>query len=392
MIEKRLLFYLQGKGLDTSRKPQLNEYVCDDVRYIFKEPNNLYHFYPEDKVDYESLDFVFNDGLLSESKFFKLLIKEWFYVLKPGGNLVLRFSESNFIRADDVKELFESLVADCGEILYFLQAENKYLTLIVQKLKSVLSGDDDINRWSFCIINPSGQNIDSLSESIKSQHIPFYEIISDTPNFLNNIPTSAAIKNKLLMLARFENVVIIDRRKADIVLSDNWFKEIKRYGNYFDALSSVLVSRSGQRLADWWTLGCYKQSLAQNLFQRSTLGLLDYQDWDDWVYFPDPVCVLKKSLYRKSLWDIYCVDGDENTLFSHQLTLKGALLRLPTGPVCIIDNPQTKFLAENFPQFEYNSLKLGKRRKKILRRTVWSIAEFMVKLRALALKKKYQSK
>lgn len=393
-IEKKISYYLRGRGLDTSRIPVLKGYRGVEVSLVFKEPDSLYHFYPEDGVEYESFDFVFNNGLFTETKFYKILIKEWFYLIKVGGNLVVRFKESLFINRDNIGNLFESLVGDAGEILYINKDEEDYFTVIIQKINSIIKDNDDITKWSFCIINPKGLDASDLIRSIEYQKIPQYEIILDNlaewqspvgaevkvVSYGDGFVSTAVMKNKMLLSARYENVVIIDRSKADIILSEDWYKQAKRYGNYFEALSCVIATRNGERCADWLTLACDKRSVSESIFRTSMMGLLEYRDWNDWVYFPNPVCILKKSLYHKALWDNYSAEGDENTLFSHQLHSNGAILRVNPELLCRINNCTPEFLARNFPYFEYDRLRLGKRKGKLLRRMVWLATEVAVKM------------
>lgn len=393
-LEKKIFYYLRGRGLDTSRQPVLNSSMGNEVSCFFREPDNLYHFYADDGVEYESLDFVFNNGLLAETKFFKILIKEWFNLLKVSGNLVVRFKENKIINGDNVNALFRNLISDCGEILYIKKDESGFFTLIVQKINSVLMDNDGIDRWSFCIINPKGLDIRPLISSIESQNIPHYEILVDSGapkevlarqpvrviEYGDSARLTSVKKNKMLLSARYENVAIIDRDKADMILSENWYSETVRYGSYFEALSPALITQNGERCADWWTLGCAKESIAEKVFQISKLGLLEYRDWNDWVYFPDSVCILKKRLYQKVLWDRHSKEGDENTLFSHHLHHKGILLRMNPRLIFRVNNSPPEILARNFPVFEFDSAVLGKRKGKFWRRTMWVIVEVLLKI------------
>jgi len=393
LIEKKITYYLRGRGLETSRTPILKGYKEAKVNLIFKEPNSLYHFYPEDGAGYESFDFVFNDGLLTETKFYKILMKEWFYLIKIGGNLIVRFTENDLVNGNKINKIFSDLAGELGEVLYVTKDEsNNAFTVVVQKLSSVLQDNDSIDKWSFCIINSRSLDINSLVSSIKSQNIPHYEILVDNAcgavankdlrivEYGEGAHLTSVKKNKMLLNARHENVVIIDRSKADLILSERWYESTLRYGNYFEAISPVLVTRGGERCADWWTLGCNKDNITDNIFQTSKLGVLEYRDWEDWVYFPDPVCILKKSLYHKSLWDSYSAEGDENTLFSHRLYLKGVLFRMNPDLLFWVAEAKSGFLARNFPHFEYNPLRLGKRRGKFFRRSFWLIVEMLLKL------------
>lgn len=399
-IDKKLSYYLRGKGLDTSREPVLKGYKDADVEFAYKEPNNLYHFFCDEGIHYESYDFVFNEGMLADTKFYRILVKEWFYLLRVGGNLVIRFKESAFVHGDNVKKVLSGIVNNSGEILYIDKNRcDGVFTVIIQKINSVLVEGDNIGSWSFCIINPSKLDISKLLDSIKSQGIPSYEVLLDNIDISSqkqqnqlrlvkyeysvrksNLTTSDK-KNKMLLNARYENVVIIDRDKADMRLADDWYKEMSRYGNYFEVLSPSLVTADGERCADWWTLGSNKNNIQDNTFQMSKLGILDYRDWDEWVYLPDPICILKKHLYHKAMWDHYSAEGDENTLFSHRLYLQGILLRANPKLLFVVYNVNSQLLAKNFPQYVYDHYNLGQRQGKVWRRSLWLVMEVLLKIK-----------
>lgn len=385
-LDKNLFYYIQGEGIDTSRESVLTSSVAAKVIHLFKEPNNLYHFYADDGIRYESFNFVFNNGLLTETKFFKILIKEWFFLLSMGGNLIIRFKETQNVNGDNIRQIVETLIGDYGEILYVKKDNKDFLTLIIQKLRSVLSEEDNITKWSFCIINQNNDSIKDLIKSIQTQGIPHYEIIVDNTNeeiqdenikmvdYSNYINLSTSWKkNKVLLAAKYENVVIIDRKKANITLEKNWFKEMERYSNYFECLSCAIITMDGSRYVDWWTLGCEKKFL-----KITKLGLLDYADWDEWVYFPDYICILKKGLYKKALWDEYYEDGEGSIKLVHQLQIKGSLLRLNPNLVCKVKDERIELLARNFPLYVFDSNKLGIIKKKTFRRAIWIIAEMIM--------------
>lgn len=402
VVERHISNYLFGKGIETSKDPLLVHEDSTDLTLCYKEPNNLYHFYADENIDYESFDFVFNKDLLHTTKFYKILLKEWFFLLKVGGKLVVRFPESPRINNENISHIFASLIGERGEILYMHKENDDQFTVVVSKLESCLAPSDSIGNWSFCIINPEGLELGKLVESIRSQNVPNCEILiyspkpASTTNGCNAgtryvdidvvegaLSPSAALKNWVLLHAKYENVIIIDRRKADLTLSDSWFSAMVRYGNHFEALSCALVTSNGERYADWWTLGQDKKRSSDSIFQRTELGLLEYRDWDDWVYFPDPICILKKRLYKNSLWDIYSHEGDENTRFCHELHNQGFLTRLNTELVCNILDAKEESLGRSFPVYKFNSNQLGERRKKFLRRVIWNVTEILIRFECL---------
>lgn len=399
-LEPYIRNYFRGKGIETSRTRVLKDLETAEVIYKFKEPNNLYHFYEEEGIEYESFDFVFNQGLLTETKFLKILFKEWFYLLRVGGNLVIIFEDNESLISTEISEMFSNLVGEYGELLYIDKTENT-VTLIVQKLRSVLNEDDTIDKWSFCIINQSDKNLNRTIDSIKSQKIPDYEIILERETAIEDenirvlhlsndmFPSTSMKKNHMLLSAKYENVVIMDNKQCELTLNSDWYKGAKRYGNYFECLSGPIITSDGQRYADWWSLGSAKGSVSEQFFKTSRLGLLAYKDWDEWAYFPDSLCILKKNLFQISMWHDFIDEGEGNIQMCHQLQSKGSIMRMNTDLVFEACNENYEQLASNFPRFIFDKSKLGKRKGKLLRRIVWAVAEVLLRMGDFTRTRKY---
>lgn len=402
-LEPYLRNYLRGKGIETSRKPLLKDLKTAEVIYKFKEPSNLYHFFDNEDIEYESFDFVFNQGLLTETKFFKVLFKEWFYLLRAGGNLVIVFEDSENLVLNEISQIFENLIGEFGEILY-LNKTASTVTLIIQKLRPVLNEDDTINKWSFCVINQSEKGLASLIDSIFSQKIPEYEIILEKETNIQDekiriaylsddlFPSTSMKKNHMLLSAKYENVVIMDNNKGDIILHADWYKGAKQYGNFFDCLSGPIKTHNGERYADWWSIGCAYNNLSEKTFKMSRLGLLDYNDWDEWAYFSDSVCILKKSLYQIAMWHEFADHGEGNIQLCHELQIKGSIMRMNPYLIFEVNNENYEQLASNFPRFVFDNSKLGKRKGRLFRRIVWAVAEVLLKMGDFSRTRKYTIK
>lgn len=394
-MERILRNYLFGHGVETSRTPLLGAWSGGTVRHLFREPDNLYRFGDRVGLPYESVDFVFNDGLLNETRFHPILLKEWFALIRVGGKLVVRAQADAALTSETLREVIERHLGTQGEILYFHADDQERFTVVVNKLESLLPTGDTMQRWSFVILNPAGAEISELVDSILRQGIPQCQILVNGPvdgvteaqrgrvEFqeididASQRSTSAQRKNRLLLCARHENVVILDRRCADLVLEPDWHGAMERYGNHFDALACGLVSAEGERYADWWTLGCDKKHQAASLFHHSELGVLEARDWDDWVFFADPVCILKRRIYKQAMWNIHSHEGDENTYFCHDLREQGVLLRYVPEARCVIRHAQYQNLARSFPRYPFDPHRRGDRQGQRMRRLMWRLAEVM---------------
>src|SRR3989344_4882265 len=96
--------YLCGKGV--SFGPTVNSVVSAPV--FSQMPDNLYR--PGQFVTEGSLDFAFSQFFINETKYYKILLKEWFDLLKIGASLVILYKPNAVLDADQllstVKVLF----------------------------------------------------------------------------------------------------------------------------------------------------------------------------------------------------------------------------------------------------------------------------------------------
>ena len=375
VISKYLKYYLSGKGLDTSRKQ-----IIKNARHFFQESDSQYHFYPSGKNKLENYDFVYNKDLFTQSKYYPILFKEWFSLIKIGGRIILQFKPTNLKTTADYKEEIEVLMTNKGEIIYE-EKNGEWISLVIKKDKSVLLSGDDINKWTFGIITVGKRNewVDRIIDSIKSLQIPQYEIIicgiyHERPesnikyiHFIEGDDRGWITKKKNLICeaAKYENLCITNDR---IMYNNNWFEGMKKYGNCFESLGCVQTLSSGQRVGDWFTFGGECTRVMGMPFK---LGLIDYQDWDEWSYVVGSLNIVKKSVWKEVKWDetLYWKDALEDGIFCHQLKRKGYLTRI---------NPYSSCLALSWrhgllPFYTFNKNGLGKLTGAPVRRFAWFI-------------------
>jgi len=335
-----------------------------DVPKHYVEPDNLYTL--RNKANYESLDFIVSNDLVFATKFHRILLKEWMNFCRVGGTVCIIFKQTQgknlpFL----ISEMFE-LFQNNVEIDWELSGE--HTVVYAKKLKPVLAPGDSIERWTFGIIANGKRdgNVDGIIRSIISQNIPNYEIIvCGTYANANKMPIIyipfsekdergwiTKKKNLIAKHAKHENIVIVHDR---IIFEPSWYAGMKKYGNYFDALSCVqTLEGTAVRAGDWVTMGA-KYDPALSTYDSCT-GDMDYRDWDENAYIVGSLCILKKSVWKNAPWNehLFWTESEDGEL-SWRFFRQGIVIRF---------NPYSKCTALSWqhgrsPQYEFNSRRRG---------------------------------
>ena len=253
--------YIKGKGVDVSMVKHL-----DNAVHYSPEIDNFYSL--KCKFKPESLDFVYSRGIVNETKFFRIIIKEWFYSIKVKGHILIDFKPNNILDSDKLTKEIKILLKDKAKIIKNEIIDNNFQRIIIQKTKSALNKNDSIDKWTFGILTNGKRNdwVEKQIKAIKQLKIPCYEIIVCGTYFDRKEHDFRYIhfdkkddkgwitkkKNLLCENAKYENLVIMHDK---VILDSNWYKGIKKYGSYFDVLSNIILDESGKRAGDWMTFG-----------------------------------------------------------------------------------------------------------------------------------------
>jgi len=394
--------YLTGKGADVSRKPVLE--INKKCSHFFVEPDNFYSL--RNFADFESLDFIYSKNLINDTKFFKIIIKEWFYFCKVGGHIVIEIKPNKILNFEQLLKECEFLLDGKIEILGKKLVKNRGL-VVIKKTKSALEKADSIDKWTFGIISDGKRKeaVDNEIDSIINLKIPHFEIlICGNYNPVNkknvrhipfnpkgkwiNYKKTTTQKSKLYekigsivrkndvisksksyekvgWMTRKKNIICKNAKYENLVITHdrftfdkNWFKGMKKYGNYFEVMSCIILGADNKRSDDWVTFGVDLNSIMGNH------GLLNYRDWDKNGYISGGFYILKKSVWRKCKWDENLGFGQtEDFALSKDFHENGVVARL--NPFC---------LCKTFNSIGWYVYKLNKKRaigpkdKPILRR------------------------
>jgi len=303
MVSITIKKFLKGRGLDVSKGHFLKE-----ATHAYIEPDNFYTLKKFAKQ--ESLDFIYSKNLINETKFHKILLKEWFFFCKRGGTIIIEMDNNGILDFDQLIKETDLLLGDKAKIIE-KKKTRKGGQVVIKKIKKALKKGDSIDKWSFGIIT-NGSKVDALEKQIDSiiaLGIPHFEIIICGPykpvgkrkKYVRVIPFNPPIawitkkKNLIVKNAKYENLVITHNR---FMFDRGWYKGMKKYGNYFEVLSCMITTFSRRRAGDWLTYGV---DISNRWLNR--IGLLEYRDWDENLIINGSFYIIKKSVSQKCPWD-----------------------------------------------------------------------------------------
>lgn len=367
--------------------------------------NQLYH--PTGKWQPDSQELVYSSKILNTTKFTPILLKEWFYLVKNKGYLVIDYKPNKLCDWQKLEELMWWLWKSKYEIIFHapiptknlkninntnlkrfinsikntdqsvtknqISSSNPYLRFICQKMVSTTISNDSINKWTFGIIT-NGERLDWLKEivdSIRQQKIPNYQIIicGQYPhnkkdkdilyipfNQRNDKAWITKKKNLIAKQARYNNLCLIHDR---VILDKNWYRGIKKWGNCFETISGKTSIPNKPNL----DYACFEglnnlNPKKMNYFYYFRSGNLQVEDWDQDVAGYSTSFIIKKNilinnpfnetLYRKKFEDI---------IMSQENNKKGYLIRMSPK---INFHMKVQTIPFHYSYFTFNDQKLGK--------------------------------
>ena len=375
---KKLDKYLKGKGVNTSSKKALGEKRID---HFYQEPSGLYSL--KDKYKIESLDFIYSKNLINATKYYRILLKEWFNFLKVDGFLIIDFKENEIL--DMTKLRIETIALFKDKAIIADRINNEIL--VIQKKKTVKIPEDSIDKWTIGVITNGKRNdvVEKFIASVRRQKIPYYEIIVCGSYFdrkekdfrylpfreHDDLGWITRKKNIICENARYENIMVLHDR---FILNDDWFKGMKKYGNQFEILSCPQITPDGIRAGDWVAMP--GQLYPLKAYYR--LYLLDYDDWDENVFVVAGPIILKKSVWGEIKWDesqFWSLGAIEDAIFAYEASAKGFVTRF---------NSYSKLLSlfwrnAVYPRIKKDNLRLGKPYGSQVRRSFWFLMRVLAK-------------
>lgn len=277
------------------------------IRINTSEINNLYR--PNASFKSESFEDVYVQIRDFPDKFLHIALKEWFLLVKPKGKLHIEYPAQS---ERDLEILEKSLwwMARGDYIITKHEIKRNKGRLVLTKIRSMVANLGLMNEWTFGIVTNGERDdwIEEIISSIRAQHIPKYEIIvcgkyrdRDEANFkyidFNERSDRGWItrkKNVIAQHATYENMCILHDR---LVFDRDWYKGMRLYGNAFEFLGCRQIEKkTGETAGDWLTLGGPSGT-------RWKISRLEYTDWDYYGYLSGQLIIMKKSIWKKTMWD-----------------------------------------------------------------------------------------
>lgn len=397
--------------LDLSTKKKLSNVV-----HWTTDINQLYH--PTAIFGQDRQDIVYTHDNLNTTKFTPILLKEWFFLVKKDGYLIIDYKPNEICNWQKLEEYMWWLWKNKYEIIFHgsinsseteNSTENKlinfiknkesyfkknldpitllpptlstetrpkknngYIRFICKKIESTIILKDHINKWTFGIVTNGARKdwLEDIINSIKKQNIPEYEILvcgsyydRHELNF-RYIPYNkrddkgwiTKKKNIIAKEAKYQNICIIHDR---ILFDKNWYKGMKKWGNCFEVLAvPQLFINNKERFGDWTCNKGFDIKTADN-FIPITTGHCEYRDWDKDIPGYAGVTIIKKSIMEKNGFNesLYWGKQYDDILMHQNINSKGYILRM--NPHAITYSKTKSVFGFNW-FYEFDSKKLGK--------------------------------
>lgn len=302
------------------------------------EINQLYH--PTGRFKTNFYEKVYSKDNLNKHKFVPILLKEWFYLVKKGGFLIIDYQPNKICDKEKLEQTMRWLWNGNCQIISHDSINKRQVRFVCKKTANTKILGDDITKWTFGIITNGKRDdwIEQIIRSIRVQKIPNYEIIvcgtysKGIAKDMHYIPFNerddrgwiTKKKNLIVKKAKFENICMLHDR---MVLDKDWFKSMRTWGNCFENLGCQQLFE-GVRVNDWVVSHYFIKNNDGEKF--SFESYVDYKDWYQDIWFLGQMNIFKKSIITKNnlWWDETLYYGErEDYNFSKKLNEQGFIHR-----------------------------------------------------------------
>ncbi len=340
--EKIVSEYCRGNGVFAGENPKGRH------QWVYRhKPDNLYRI--NSLVKPESADYVLADwDIFQATKYYPILLKEWFYAVKVGGFIIITVQSEQIIK--ELKGLVSRFFPKQALKIVKEEKTQKETIFVIEKTRPALAANDTMDSWTFGMITRGqrNHNVEMILQTIRNLGVPHYEIIICGTYFDRKEPDFCYIhfsekddkgwitkkKNIIAENSRYENIVIGHDR---LLYTPGWYEGMKKYGNYFDALSCEMVIKGTNfRTFDWCLHSYDLKAPAQSWpfltashrgMHQTVMGLYD-DDWDYRAVMTGSVGIFKRSLWKVVPWnEDYFWNQDEDAEISRRIWKEGAIVR-----------------------------------------------------------------
>lgn len=367
--------------LDVSSKQAI---FGEGVKFFSQEINQLYRPCWQWVCIPDSYDIVYSNNNLTGHKFYQILLKEWFYLPKKNGFLVIDYHPSELISPIMVEDEFwlqwgwsyeilkhciisdEDAFSDSAKIenqlildvktyesnqdLWFDDFDNPTLRskkwrIVIRKTVECMKENDSMDKWTFWIITNGtrGQWMSDLISSIRALNVPNYEILvcwnyqaNPRDGDLTYIPFNKRSnkwwitkkKNLILNSSKYENIVIVHDR---YVFDSQWYLWMIKWGPNFELLTTEQYFQNTDiRFLD--RVEILNSTKTDPLSLRSwnlcfLIAEMDNKDFYHSTCLGGGVLILKKWIWIKLCETLFWNNYEDNE-YSASSTQRGAYPRI----------------------------------------------------------------
>jgi FkbM family methyltransferase len=330
-----------------------------DTRLL--DPMRDYRMPPEAHQAYDLVYLVEND--LGKVKAWPMVVDEALRLLRPGGVLVVRLTNTNLCSIFALKNLIHQwggleplFEFTCEDGATKFAVRNSRVTARPTAPKGVSFGViTDGKRWDrltefiqsvYDLRNPHGQEVEVLvcgPDTIKTKlegNFPQVKLVRDSGEFSEHGWITRK-KNQLVDSARCEFLVIVHDRYT---IDPEFLIELQNFGYDFSVAVCRQVRPDGRRFPDWVSVG--------SEWSWSCPAMLEYGDWTPHMYINGGITIGKKSVLQNVRWnELIFWNQAEDVELTRRLMNQGFIPRLIRKAVAVshITRPGTMEACEPVP-------------------------------------------
>ncbi len=285
-----------------------------------------------------------------------LVLDEGLRLLKPGGVLRVRFSESALLSVFQFANFLQKWTGGALELISQLRRISDYEFSV--RLTHDEPRDTRLDALTFAVVTdgrkPEGVRnfIDSARRACAKRDLR-YEILVcgpvsvmddlGTPSDVRLVPQPEAFsqagwiseKKNLLVDAASAPVIIITHDRYGV--PEDFVDVLKTFGADFDVLTPCQITTSGEPIPDWVTLS--------DELNWTTPAWMQHGDYHPYVYANGGAVIARTSVLKKVRWSPLLFWGQgEDVDLSRRLADAGAVLRFSRKVVLVSAPPRAGFI------------------------------------------------
>lgn len=350
----------EGRAFWAGLRPPLGNMVYSAEPY---EPDGDFRVSPDLHQTFDIVYVVERD--LGSIKQWPLVLDEMLRLLKPGGVLRVRFSESALLSVFQFANFMQKWTAGALELISQARRVSDYEFSV--RLVHAHARDVRLQALAFAVVTDGRKPaavrnfVDSVRSACVGRDLR-YEILvcgplsarddleaADDIRFVEQPEAFSRFgwiseKKNLLVNAATAPVVVVTHDRYEV--PEGFVEALERFGVDFDVLIPRQVTTDGNPIPDWVTLSDH--------LNWTTPGWMQHGDYHPYVYANGGAIIARTSLLKKVRWSPLLFWGQgEDVDLSRRLSDAGAVLRFARN-VTLISAPTRAGFTEGFERLPWS--------------------------------------